>query len=238
MKTNDEIINQTEKTIQQEFTFAEARHIEGKILSQEQLEAIIVVSNLLFVRINQMDKVIDNEGKRAAAKVFRLYRQVLQKFAEQTQAHFEIFDSCSFLLIYPGPKEEARNAVKRAMQLTHILTETLKAYAKQFNQMDFTIGIDHGRILGTNEGRIIWQGICIDKAKKISEMCLKPYRIGISGLVYSVLEEEDKVATRHILGIPKKEEIWSRNSYDFSNTHKHYYVTKHTEAFVPQENID
>lgn len=239
MKTNDEITNQVEKTIQQEFTFSETRHIEGKTLSQEQLEAIVVVSNVLFVRINQMTTVVDSEGKRSAAKIFRLYRQVIQKFAELTQAHFEIFDSCSFLLIYPGQHEEAPKAVKRAMQLTHILTDSLKAYAEQFNQMDFAIGIDHGRILGTNEGRIIWQGMCIEKAKKISEMCLKPYRIGISRMVYSILEENDKVITKHILGmIPQKEEIWLRNSYDFANAHRHFYVTKHTEAYEPQENID
>lgn len=239
MKTNDEITSQVEKTIQQEFTFSETRHIEGKNLSQEQLEAIVVVSNVLFVRINQMATVVDSQGKRAAAKIFRLYRQVIQRFAELTQAHFEIYDSCSFLLIYPGPHEEAPKAVKRAMQLTHILTDSLKAYAEQFNQMDFAIGIDHGRILGTNEGRIIWQGMCIEKAKKISEMCLKPYRIGISRMVYSILEENDKVITKHILGmIPQKEEIWLRNSYDFANAHRHFYVTKHTEAYEPQENID
>lgn len=239
MKTDYEFTSQVEKNIQQEFTFSETRHIEGKTLSQEQLEAIVVVSNVLFVRINQMATVVDSQGKRAAAKIFRLYRQVIQRFAELTQAHFEIYDSCSFLLIYPGPHEEAPKAVKRAMQLTHILTDSLKAYAEQFNKMDFAIGIDHGRILGTNEGRLIWQGICIEKAKKISEMCLKPYRIGISGMVYKTLDETDKVVTKRILGmIPKKEEIWQRNSYDFSNEHRHYFVTKHTEPYQPQENID
>lgn len=239
MKTDYEFTSQVEKNIQQEFTFSETRHIEGKTLSQEQLEAIVVVSNVLFVRINQMATVVDSQGKRAAAKIFRLYRQVIQRFAELTQAHFEIYDSCSFLLIYPGPHEEAPKAVKRAMQLTHILTDSLKAYAEQFNQMDFAIGIEHGRILGTNEGRIIWQGMCIEKAKKISEMCIKPYRIGISRMVYSILEENDKVITKHILGmIPQKEEIWLRNSYDFANAHRHFYVTKHTEAYEPQENID
>ena len=238
MKTDDEIKSQIEKTLQQEFSFTETRHIDGKSISKENLEAFVVVSNILFVRINQMTRVIDSEGKRAAAKIFRLYRQVIENFAELTQAHFEIYDSCSFLLVYPGQREKARKVVKRAMQLSHILTDSLKSYASQFNQFDFAIGIDHGRILGTNEGRIIWQGICIDKAKRISEMCTKPYRIGISGLVYSVLEENDKVITQHILGIPKKEEIWLRNSYDFVNAHKHYYVTKHTEAFEPQENVD
>ena len=239
MKTEDEIKSLVEKTIHQDFTFSETHHVEDKLVSQDQLEAIIVVSNVLHVCINQMTAIIDSQGKRAAAKIFRLYRQVIQKFAELTQAYFEIYDSCSFLLIYPGPHEEAPKAVKRAMQLTHILTDSLKAYAKQFNQMDFAIGIDHGRILGTNEGRIIWQGMCIEKAKKISEMCLKPYRIGISRMVYSILEENDKVITKHILGmIPQKEEIWLRNSYDFANAHRHFYVTKHTEAYEPQENID
>lgn len=235
---DEEIINLTKKTIQQDFTFSETQHIEGKAVSQDQLEAIVVDSNVLFVHINKMMDIADSQGKRFAAKTFRLYRQVAQKFAELTHAHFEIYDSSSFLIIYPGKTEEARIAVKRAMQLAYILTDSLKAYAKQFNQMNFSIGIDHGRILGTNEGRIIWQGTCIDKAKKISEMCIKPYRIGISRLVHSVLIEDDKVITQHFLGIAKKEEIWERNSYDFLNAHRHYYVTKHTEAYQTEENID
>ena len=238
MKLIEEITNQVRNTIQQEFSFSETQHIDEKVLLEEQLEAIVVVSNILFVRINHMAELIQSDGKRAAAKLFRIYRQVAQNFAAQTQAHFEIYDPCSFILIYPGSRETAKVVVKHAMHLTHILTDSLKSYSDQFNRMDFTIGIDHGRLLGTNEGRIVWQGICIEKAKKISELCSKPFRIGISGLVYSVLDESDKVVTQRILGIPKKEEIWIRNSYDFVNEHKHYYVTRHTEAYEPLNDID
>lgn len=238
MKPIDEIINKVKTTTQQDFVFTEKQHFDDITLSEEQLEAIVVVSNVLFLRINQLPKVINNDGKRAAAKIYRLYRQVAQTFAEQTHAHFDIYDPCSFLLIYPGSREESRQTVKYGMQLAHILTNSLNEFSSQFNQTDFTIGIDHGRILGTNEGKIIWQGICIEKAKRISEMCAKPLRIGISGLVYSILEESDKVVVRRILGIPQKEEIWMRNSYDFVGAHKHYYTTRHTEAYEPQENID
>lgn len=239
MKADEEIIKQVKEIITQDFSFLETKDIQSEAISQEKLEAIVISSNVLFVHVKQLMNITENQGKRFAAKIFKLYRQVIQVYAEQTNAIFEIYDPNSFLIIYPGQKEEARIAVKHAMHLTHILTETLKAYAEHFNQMDFAIGIDHGRILGTNEGRIIWQGMCIEKAKKISEMCLKPYRIGISRMVYSILEENDKVITKHILGmIPQKEEIWLRNSYDFANAHRHFYVTKHTEAYEPQENID
>lgn len=238
MKPIEEIISQVETTAKQEFTFTETQHINSITLAEGELDAAVVVSNILFLRILQLERVIINDGKRAAAKVFRLYREVAQTFAKQTNAYFEIHSSNSFMLIYPGPREEARQVVKYAMQLTHILTESFKAYADAFKQTDFTIGIDHGRILGTNEGRIIWQGICIDKAKKISELCAKPLRIGISGMVYSVLEETDKVTVRRILGIPQKEEIWMRNSYDFVGVHKHYYTTRHTEAYEPQSKVD
>lgn len=234
MKPIEEIISKVETTARQEFSFIETQHIGSITLLEEQLDSAVVVSNILFLRIQQLERVINSDGKRAAAKVFRLYREVAQTFAKQTKAYFEIHSSNSFMLVYPGPREEARRVVKYAMQLTYILTESLKAYADEFKQTDFTIGIDHGRILATNEGRLIWQGICIEKAAKISELCAKPLRIGISGMVYSVLEESDKVITRRILGIPQKEEIWTRNSYDFVGSHKHYYTTRHTEAYEPQ----
>lgn len=235
MKPIDEIINKIGTTSQQEFKFTDAQHLDEFSLSEDQLEAIMTASSVMFVYVLQLPQVINEEGKRAAAKAFRMYRQAVKSFAEQTHAHFDIYDPCSFLLIYPGPREEARKVVKLAMQLSGILTKCLNEFPNQFSLTDFTIGIDHGRVLGTNEGRIIWQGICIEKAKRISEMCSKPYRIGITGLVNSILEESDKVVEKHILGIPKKEEIWIRNSYDFFGEHKHYYVTRHTEEYQPQD---
>lgn len=237
MKANEEIIKQVEEIIEQDFTFLEAKNIQSKAISQEELEAIVVSSNVLFIQIKQLINITESQGKRFAAKIFKLYRQVAQKYAEQTNAIFEIYDSNSFLIIYPGQKEEARIAVKHAMHLTYILTETLKAYADHFNQMNFSIGIDHGRILGTNEGRLIWRGICIEKAKMISELCIKPYRIGISESVYRTLKDGDKSITKHFLGIPKKEAIWERNSYDFHNVHKHLYTTRHSEVYNPQDDI-
>ncbi|MCQ2302135.1 MAG: hypothetical protein MJZ94_05875 [Bacteroidales bacterium] len=237
MKADEEIIKQVKEIITQDFTFLETKDIQSKAISQEKLEAIVISSNVLFVHVKQLMNITENQGKRFAAKIFKLYRQVIQVYAEQTNAIFEIYDSNSFLIIYPGQKEEARIAVKHAMHLTHILTETLKAYAEHFNQMNFSIGIDHGRILGTNEGRLVWRGICIEKAKLISELCIKPYRIGVSESVYRTLEEEDKSITKHILGIPKKEAIWERNSYDFHNVHKHLYTTRHSEVFNSQDDI-
>lgn len=237
MNTVNEIVRQVEDSINQDFTFIESSDVQGNAISQDRFEAIVMTANVLFIHINQLSNIVESQGKRFAAKIFRLYRQVTQKFAEQTKAHFEIYDSNSFMIIYPDEIVEARYAVKRAMNLVYIFTNMLKARNDQFCQMDFTIGIDHGRILGTNEGRLVWRGTCIEKAKKISEVCLKPFRIGISGKVYSSLKEEDKNITKHILGIPKKEAIWERSSYDFHNIYKHLYSTRHDEAYFPQDNI-
>lgn len=237
MKTNDEIISKVKESIQQDFTILETSQIQNQEISEDKLEAIVVVSNVLYIHVNEMTTLVNSQGKRYTAKIFRLYRQVVQKFAEQTHGYFDIYDIGSFLIIYPGQLSEARIAVKRARQLTYILTESLKEYGKQFNQLDFTIGVDHGRVLGTNEGRFIWYGICINKAKRLSEICLKPYRIGISGTVFKALEDEDKYITTRILNIPRKKEIWERNSYDFLHAHKHYYATRYPEEFDSLDNI-
>lgn len=238
MKPTDEIANKVRTTCTQEFSFTETQHLNDLQLSEEELGAVVVVSNIMFLRVKQLPQVINNEGKRAAAKAFRLYHQVAKTFAEQTNACFYIYDPSSFLLIYPGPREASRQTVKLAMQLTHILTQSLKDFPEHFNNTDFSIGITHGRVLGTNEGRMIWQGICIEKAKAISELCARPLRIGISGMIHSMLEESDKVCVQRILGIPKKEEIWMRYSYNFVGEHKHYYVTRHTEEYQPKNSVD
>ena len=64
MKADEEIIKQVEEIIEQDFTFLEAKNIQSKAISQEELEAIVVSSNVLFIQIKQLINITESQGKR------------------------------------------------------------------------------------------------------------------------------------------------------------------------------
>ncbi len=229
MSLSEEILSRTIALSQQEVNFTETSDINEINKLDDGLNSIVLSATVFHIGLKNIPYLIKNEGKRAAVKAYKAYHQVLQLFADETEGHLIDYDSKSFLIIYPTTHKEISNIVESALKLSYILGKLLSKKIEQFGKTDFSIGIDHGRIMGvkSNNGNH-WYGTCIDKAATIGSLCLKPSYVGVSGLIYSELDDKIKVHTNHILGIPKKENAWQKGSYQFENEHKHFYTTHHT----------
>lgn len=229
MSLSEEILSKITVLSQQEVNFTETSNLNEVHNLAEGLNCIVTTATVFHVGLKNIPYLIKNEGKRSAVKTYQMYHQALQSFAEETQGSLVDYDCKSFLIIYPSSHKDINAHIKNALKLSYILGKLLPKKIEKIGNTDFGIGIDHGRIMGvkSNNG-IHWYGICIDKAATIGSLCLKPSYVGISGLIYSELDEELKIHTNHILGIPKKENAWQKGSYQFENEHKHYYTTHHT----------
>lgn len=228
MNLSEEILSKTATISLQEVNFAETSNTKDIGKLDDNLSTIVTNATVIHVKLKNLQYLTKNEGKRSAVKSYKIYHQVLQIFADETHADLVDHDTKSFLLIYPSSHKDISTIVENAMKLSYVLGRLLPKNIDKFASIDFGIGIDHGRIMGTksNNGNH-WYGICIDKAAVIAGLCLKPSYVGISGLVYSELNEDLKIHTSHILGIPKKENAWQKGSYQFENEHKHFYTTHH-----------
>lgn len=225
----EEILNKAIELHNEDFKIAETSNLSEVNNLSDEMSAIVCSATVFFINLKNMPYIIKNDGKRAASKTYKIFHEALSVFAKETNAYLIDHNSNSFLLVYASSIKEIDTHIENAYRLSYVLGKELVKSIPQFNSLNFAIGIDHGRVLGTksNQG-ILWYGTCIDKAAAISELCLKPSYLGISGLIYSEISENLKTITRHILGIPKKEPAWVKGSYQFENERKHYYSSNHT----------
>jgi len=201
---------------------------------------IIMEATILHFEIKNIPSLLKT-GKRLAARVYKMYHDILSEVAKETHGLFSCVSPENFLLIYPKENYEAACAVDNARKIAELITKSLNEVMEKHTPLNFAIGIDMGNIIGTktksddDSDRIIWIGSAIDKAKAISHECNRPFYIGISGTVYHHLDEEHRTITKRIMGFKKQVEIWSTVSYMFENVKKHLYQTNHLIPFEDEQ---
>ena len=229
MNMIDEILTKATALQNEDYTITETSNLSEVNNLNNQLSAIVSNATVFFVNIKNIPFIVNNEGKRVAAKIYKIFHETLSVFAKESNAFLVNHNNSSFLLIYPSSIQEIDTNIENAFRLSHVLGKVLVKNFTQFSNVDFAIGVDHGRILGSKYSNdTLWYGTCIDKAEAISKVCSKPCYLGISGLIYSKLSDNMRTKTRHILGIPKKELIWLKGRYQFENESKHYYASNFT----------
>lgn len=229
MSLINEIQSKANAILKGQYSIIETSDLSKLDSITDNSSAIVTSATVFFINLKNIPYIVKNDGKRNAAKTYTTYFEIVNCFANETGGYLTKYDSKSFLLIYPSGSNDIDKHIENAYKLSFILGKFLPKKIEQFNSISFSIGIDHGRILGVKIGdEKIWLGTCINKAAAISELCIKPSYLGISGFIYSELGDEMKTYTRHILGIPKKENTWLRGSYQFENEHKHFYTSHYT----------
>lgn len=229
MNIADEIQEEAVSIQDEEYNIIETYNLSEAESLDNETSAIVCNATVVFVKIKNMTSILHNDGKRVASKVFRIIRKVLNHFAKKTDAYLIDYNNRSILLVYPSSIKEIDVQITNALKLSHILGKVLVKSLDDFVNLSFSIGVDHGRILGIkSNNKTFWYGTCIEKAEAISDACMKPCYLGISGLVYSELSNNLKNMTRRILGFPKKEQVWNKDHYTFEYESKHYYSTSFT----------
>lgn len=197
---------------------------------------IVMEATVIYLEIKNLDFLLKT-GKRLASRIYKMYYQALLDVTENTGGILCCYSPDSFVMIYPKSHHDINYAVDIALKTADLLSVTLSHEFEKHTHVNFSIGVDKGNILGTkcisdkrNE-HISWFGTPIKKAIAISHQCTRPFFVGISGTVYEHLNEDMLTTTKHILGIKKHVEIWSRISYQFENIKKHLYQTNVHKSF-------
>lgn len=228
MSLIDDINNKVNTLQNEEYSIIETKDMDAFDNLSEGLSAVVTNATVLYVNIKNLPFITKNDGKRAVSKTYKTYQEVLRLFANETNGFFACYTNSSFLVFYPSSIKDIDTHVTNAFKLSYVIGKMLPQKFPQFSNIDISIGIDHGRILGAkcDHGRL-WYGTCIDKAIAISNMCTKPSFIGISRLIYSEIGEDLRTITHRVLGFTKKEIAWQKGSYYFGNESKHFYSTRH-----------
>ncbi len=216
-----------------EFEYIETKDVNDAAKIDLGCSGIYMEATVVYFEIKNLAYILKENGRRKTAMIYTMYKEVITAIAEQTGAFVNCFSPFAFLIVYPGRDESLPQGVKGALKIAHALSEDFKEQFAGINGVEFSMGLDHGHIMGTknmsdngNE-HISWFGSCIYKATRIAKECARPFYVGISGVIYHSLGEDMRIATRRILGIKKNVEIWTKVSYQYENVKKHLYQTNH-----------
>lgn len=224
-----------------EFEYIETSDIKRAAEIDLNNSGIYMEATVVYFEIKNLTYMLKENGRRKAAQAYTMYREVIGAIAEQTGAFVNCFSANALLIIYPGKEESQKNACIGAIKIATAISQTYKDLFSSLSGLEFSMGLDHGHIMGTktlsenNMEHVTWFGTCIYKAMRISQECSRPFYVGISGLLYHNLDEGMRVHTRRILGIKKRIDVWNKVTYQYDNVKKHLYQTNQKISFEDEE---
>lgn len=230
------ITEKTQLLADAEFEYAKTSDFSHLQSLNLDCTGIVMEATVIYFEIKNIDFMLKT-GKRLAARVYKIYYHALQEVCKATGGHLNCYSPKAFLLIYPKDQFDETFVVDTAIKTANLFNITLRETIEKLVHVNFGIGVDHGNILGsktTDESsyeHIAWFGKTIDKAIVISQLSQRPFFVGVSRSVHHQLDDSLKTTTKHILGIKKEVDLWTRMSYQFENVKKHLYQTNALRSF-------
>lgn len=225
--------NKLSQHVSSEFNYIETKDIKEADNIDYGATGVYMECTIIYFEIKNLAYMLKENGRRKAAIAYTMYRDVLTAIADRSGAFVNCYSPNAFLIVYPGRDESIPQAVKGAMNIAYAVSETFKKQFSAISGLEFSMGLDHGHIMGTKNqsdcgyDHMSWFGTCIFKAIRISKECGRPFYIGLPSSVYHLLNEDMKRAERRILGFKKPVDIWNKISYQYENVKKHLYQTNH-----------
>ena len=232
MSWNESLGNKLSAYANAEFYYIETKDVKDASRIDLACTGIYMEATIIYFEIKNLAYILKENGRRKAAQIYTMYKEVLTTIAEQSGAFVNCFSPFAFLVVYPG-QDTTPQAVKGALKISHAISEDFKDQFASMNGLEFAMGLDHGHIMGTKNlsdngsEHISWFGNTIYKAIRICNECARPFYVGVSGAIYHSLGEDLRIAQRRILGIKKNVEMWTKVTYQFENVKKHLYQTNH-----------
>lgn len=229
-------INKTQQLAEAEFEYTRTEDFNYLESLNNDCTGIVMEATVVYFEIKNIDFMLKT-GKRLAARIYKIYYHTLREICEATGGQLNCYSPTSFLMIYPKSKANESFVVDTAVKTANMLNTKLKETIEKHTHLNFGIGIDHGNILGTKAldengyPHMVWFGRTIDKAITISKLSQRPFFVSVSRSVYHQLDDSLKITTKHIFGIKKEIELWTRVSYEFENVKKHLYQTNTQRSF-------
>ena len=233
MSWTETLSNKLSTYAKAEFDYVETKDIKEAANVGLGCSGIYMEATIIYFEIKNLAYIVKENGRRKSAQTFTMVSEVLTAIAGQVGAFVNTYSPNTFLVVLPGRDESVPEAVKCALKITHALSEDFKQQFAGILGFEFSMGLDHGHIMGTKTisdngiESISWFGSCIYKAKRIAEESSRPFYVGISSAIYHSLDESLRIAQRRILGIKKNVEMWNKSTYQYDNVKKHLYQTNH-----------
>lgn len=194
-------------------------------------------ATVVFIDMRGSTATLNKHNKTTVAKIHTSYFHTIVKIANANNGHVRSFNGDSALMFFQGTtKNSLSNAVLTAMKIRYMLSDVdtgINTLLEKYSEVDFGIGIDHGKILCTKVGiggehnrDLFWIGNCVNKSTVVGNNCKSPNHIGISSYIYSNLNDNAKYGIRKIYyGQDEKVDMWTLATFSYNGKYEYYYYT-------------
>lgn len=194
-------------------------------------------ATVVFIDMRGSTATLNKHNKTTVAKIHMSYFHTIVKIANANNGHVRSFNGDSALIFFQGiTKNSLSNAVLTAMKIRYMLSDVdtgINTLLEKYSEVDFGIGIDHGKILCTKVGiggehnrDLFWIGNCVNKSTVVGNKCKSPNHIGISSYIYSNLNDNAKYGIRKIYyGQDEKVDMWTLATFSYNGKYEYYYYT-------------
>ena len=204
---------------------------------------LLFEATTVYIEMRGSTKILNNHNRSTVAKVRSTYLEVICDIANENNGCVTNFTENSALIFFHGAsKETLSNAVLTAMKIKFMLSneqQGIKPLIKKYIDIDFGIGIDHGKNLCTridisnNQSYgLFWVGNAIDRATMIGRECKGPNHIGVSHHVHENLKDYPKYLIRkNYSGYDEKVNMWARIKFIYNDNYEYYYHSDGSLSF-------
>ena len=168
-----------------EFDYIETKDIKNVSKIDLGCTGIYMEGTIIYFEIKNLPYLLKENGRRKVAQTYTMFKEVLSAVTEEDEAFVNCFSPKAFLIVYPGRDESMEVAVKGALRIAHALSEDFKQSFSDIQGLEFSMGLDHGHVMGTKNlsdnsyEHITWFGSCIYKAMRIASECSRPFYVGL-----------------------------------------------------------
>ena len=202
---------------------------------------LLFEATTVYIEMRGLTKTLNNYNRSTVIKIRSVFLETIFDIANENNGSVTNFNENSALLFFHGAsKETLSNAVITAMKIKFMLAneqQGIKPLIKKFIDLDFGIGIDHGKNLCTRIDisnnqtyGLFWVGNAIDRATIIGRECKAPNHIGISHHVHENLKDYPKyIIRKNYSGYDEKVNIWDRTKFIYNDNYEYYY---HSDGYL------
>lgn len=238
MGLREEIRQKTNDTLNNDFKVEEVDFVPKLRDLHFGNKGLKFTGAVLFIDMRGSTEVLNNHNKTTVGKLHTCFFHTIVKIANSMEGSVRSFNGDSALIFFQGKPEIISTAVKCAMRIKFMLSNTehgINTQLSKYRELDFGIGVDYGEVLCTkvgiggeqHNGDLFWIGNCVNKSTRLGSMSRNPNHVSTSKYVYDRLSDNLRIGQRYskLWEERKKINMWTEDEFEYNGVDEYYYFT-------------
>ena len=169
------------------------------------------------IDLRKSSELLFQHHQQTIGKIHKAFLTTISETIRYFGGKIRDFQGDSVLAFWGTNDHHINNAVKAGMVVKWLINTKFKEYFNQYEDLDFGIGIDWGKVFiiragitnDSNSSDLVYLGKSVNLAVSIANQASSPYNVEISEKVYSRLDDN------HLYN--ENENMWEYSNTEWNN---------------------